>query len=247
MDELLRLSGSSAGARPKIMVRLEEDNWIIKFRSFMDQKDIGNIEYAYHLMAKEAKLDVPYAKLFSSKKSAGYFGAKRFDRLHGKRIHMHTMSGLLHADHRQASLDYGTIMKVTLWITRDVRMCEKQFRAAVFNVLSHNRDNHAKKFSFLMNEKGSWFVSPAYDLTFSTGSSGEHCTMVMGEGKNPTLEYLIKLASLGDIKKTKALEIIDEVLLAISKWMFFAKEAGVSSASQKRIQKVLEWMKKTFI
>ncbi|MEM1244621.1 MAG: type II toxin-antitoxin system HipA family toxin [Pseudomonadota bacterium] len=236
VDELLRLNGSSAGARPKIMLRVENEDWIIKFRSSLDPKDIGNIEYAYHLMAVDAKLDVPKAKLFSSKKNKGYFGVKRFDRIKTRPIHMHTVSGLLHADHRLPSLDYEMIIKTTLFLTHDIRECKKQFRIAVFNILSHNRDDHAKNFSFLMDSKGNWSVSPAYDLTFSSGPNGEHCTMIMGEGKNPTIKHLLQLADVADIKKNQAIEIIDEVRSAVSKWALFADEANVTSASRKMIQ-----------
>ena len=240
VEDLLSLGGSSGGARPKILVRYEDDYWIIKFRSYVDPKDIGNIEYAYHLMAKDANLDVPEARLFLSRKGLGYFGVKRFDRLNGKRIHMHTISGLLHADHRVPSLDYEAIMKATMCLTQDLRQCEKQFRAAVFNVLSHNRDDHAKNFSFLMDEKGIWSVSPAYDLTFSAGLFGEHCTMVMGEGKNPGLKHLLGLASIGDIKESKAMEIIEEVVSAVSKWTLFAEEAGVRGPSRRIIKQSID-------
>jgi len=235
IDELLVMNGSSAGARPKILVNIDGEDWIIKFRSSLDLKDSGPIEYAYHLMAMEANLNVPEARLFPSKKGPGYFGVKRFDRLEGKRLHMHTMSGLLHVDHRIPSLDYEMIMKVTLWLTKDVRECEKQFRAAVFNVFSHNRDDHAKNFSFLMNENGVWQVSPAYDLTFSFGPSGEHCTMLMGEGKNPSLALLLKLAEVGGIKKQMALQIINEIQQAVSKWKKFSTDAGVTKTSRSMI------------
>ncbi len=235
LDDLLALGGSSAGARPKILMRIEDGDWLIKFRSSFDPKDIGCIEYAYHLMAIEAKLDVPEAKLFPSKKGAGFFGVKRFDRNNGKSIHMHTMAGLLHADHREPALDYETIMKTTLYLTRDVRECEKQFRNAVFNVLSHNRDDHAKNFSFLMNDQGTWKVSPAYDLTFSSGLQGEHSTMVMGEGKKPTQDHLLKLAAVGEIKKTTATEIVAQVFSAVNQWEHFAERAGVSKLQMKSI------------
>jgi serine/threonine-protein kinase HipA len=243
VDDLLSLGGSSAGARPKIVVRLGNDDWIIKFRSLMDPKDIGPIEHAYHLMAIEAKLDVPEAKLFPSRKGPEYFGVKRFDRVGDNRYHMHTLSGLLHADHREPTLDYETMMKACAWLTKDVRECEKLFRTAVFNVLSHNRDDHAKNFSFLMDENGSWSVSPSYDLTFSSGPSGEHCSMVMGEGKNPKRLHLLRLAEIGSIKKSKALQIINEVEDAVSKWQHFAKESGVSAASLKRIRMAIEQIK----
>ena len=246
LDDLLTLGGSSCGARPKILLDIKNENWIIKFRSSIDPKDIGAIEYAYHLMATSALLDVPKTKLFASQTSVGYFGVQRFDLVKSKRYHMHTISGLLHADHRQPSLDYEIIMKATAWLTHDAQECEKQFRAAVFNVLSHNRDDHAKNFSFLMSKLNTWQVSPAYDLNFSAGPNGEHSTMVMGEGKNPQRHHLLKLAQIGGIKKTKSIEIIDEVCTAVSQWSYFAKDAGVSSASQKMISNALIKIKDTF-
>ena len=231
VDDLLAMNGSSSGARPKILVNIDNKDWIIKFRSPVDPKDIGSIEYAYHLMAKEACLDVTDAKLFPSKKGRGYFGVRRFDRVDGERLHVHTVCGLLHADYRIPSLDYETIMKATLWLTKSQMESEKQFRAAVFNVFSHNRDDHSKNFSFLMDENGVWHVSPSYDLTFSSGPAGEHCTTIMREGKNPTSSHLLKLAEIAGIKKQTALQIIDEVRGAISKWVDFAQEAGVHPSS----------------
>lgn len=239
IDDLLALSGSSAGARPKVLLQIEKENWLIKFRSSLDPKDISAIEYAYHLMAIDAGLMVPEAKLFPSRKGIGFFGVKRFDRKDNARIHMHTLAGLLHADHREPSLDYETIMKATLHLTGDVRECEVQFRNAVFNVLSHNRDDHSKNFSFLMDQEGTWRVSPAYDLTFSSGPSGEHSTMIMGEGKNPRHDHLLKLANVANINKVRGLEIINQVANAVAKWKTIADEAGVSKRQTKYISDAL--------
>ena len=75
------------------------------------------------------------------------------------------------------------------------------YRLAVFNVLAHNRDDHAKNFSFLMDEQGEWKVAPAYDLTFSSGPNGEQSTMVMGQGKTPNIEHLRKLGQESKLSK----------------------------------------------
>lgn len=249
VEDLLVMNGSSAGARPKILVSLLPDqegfqtsqppyrnDWIIKFRSFLDPEDIGPIEYAYHLMALAAGLDVPKARLFESRKCGGHFGVKRFDRQEHKIVHMHTASGLLHADHRLPSLDYGTLMKATLWLTKDIREGEKLLRLAAFNVFSHNRDDHAKNFSFLMDESGIWCLSPAYDLTYSYGPGGEHCTTIMGEGKYPSFSSLLKLSQVADIKLEKATQIINHVKEAVANWSQFAKEAHVTPRSTENIQ-----------
>ncbi len=241
--ELLGLSGSSAGARPKVMVGISYDkkrlihgqqqlpdgytHWMVKFAASADAKDIGAIEYAYSLMARAAGLTMMPTYLFPAKKGAGYFGVERFDRQGKKRQHMHSVSGLIHADHRFPSLDYEQIMRIALELTRNTQELEKILRLAAFNVFAHNRDDHAKNFSFLMNEKGNWSVAPAYDLTFSGGPGGEHSTTIMGEGKNPTKEHLRKLADKFSIPTRRANQIIDEVKEAIQKWPSFAEEAGV--------------------
>jgi serine/threonine-protein kinase HipA len=255
LDELIRLNGSSGGARPKILVSLDpktkliraSDNhhnhahpdWIIKFRSFVDPWDMGSIEYAYHLMAVAAGVIVPQARLFKSKLCSGYFGVKRFDRNAKIFIHSHTLSGLLHADHRMPSLDYEAVMKATAILTKNIAEQKKQFRQIAFNVFAHNRDDHAKNFSFLMDENGIWSVSPAYDLTFSAGPGGEHCTTVMGNGRSPGKVDLLKLAAVSSIDHREALDILEQVKEAVSQWKHFAQEAGVSKSSMQLIQKNL--------
>ena len=116
---------------------------------------------------------------------------------------------------------------------------EKQFRNAAFNVFSHNKDDHAKNFSFLMDAKGTWTASPAYDLTFSAGPGGEHCTTLLGNGRNPGTNELLKLAFIAKINEKKALSIINEVKDAVSKWKHFAKLGYVTEQSSKNIHSVL--------
>lgn len=235
VEDLLNLSGSSAGARPKVLMHIDNGHWLIKFPSSTDPKDICAIEYAYCQMAKDAGLDIPQTRLFKSREGLGFFGGQRFDKTDSSRTHVHTISGLLHADHRIPSLDYKMILKATMHLTRNMKECEKQYRCCVFNVLSHNRDDHSKNFSFLMDQSGNWRISPSYDLTFSFGPSGEHCSMVMGEGKNPGITHLLELAKISNIKTSDALKIIDEVKSSVTKWPQFAKDAGVSDASTKLI------------
>ncbi len=252
-DELLDLSGSSAGARPKIMVGISSnkkhfisgnnnlpnnyEHWMIKFASSNDPQDIGAIEYAYSLMAKAAGLEMMPTHLFISPQGAGYFGVQRFDRNQKQRVHIHTIAGLINADHRLPSLDYEQIMRATLALTHNIQELEKIFRLATFNVFAHNRDDHAKNFSFLMSAEGNWQCAPAYDLTFSNGPGGEHCTTIMGEGKNPTHAHLLKLAEKFGV--FSAQKIIDEVISSINNWAEFADMAGVSDLSKNLVAKVI--------
>ncbi|MFN3996628.1 type II toxin-antitoxin system HipA family toxin [Algoriphagus sp.] len=244
IDELLALNGSSAGARPKALIGVHEDRnqivfgakqlegefepWLVKFPNSQDGRDAGAIEYVYAQMAKVAGVSMPEVHLFPSQKGDGYFAVKRFDRTKGKKLHMHSVSGLLNSDFRTPSLDYEDLINLTGILTKDIREVEKMYRLAVFNVLAHNRDDHSKNFSFLMDESGDWKLAPAYDLTFSSGPAGEQSTMVMGEGKNPTLIHLVKLGSESKLPKKLIEGIIEETRTALNQWEPLAKNHGVS-------------------
>ena len=252
LQELIDLNGSSAGARPKALIGLNEnknhiilgndtltndyEHWLVKFANSTDGIDAGAIEYIYALMAKEAAIEMMPVHLFEASKSAGYFATQRFDRNGNQRFHMHTASGLLHSNFRTPSLDYEDLITLTGALTQDIREVEKMYRLAVFNVLSHNRDDHSKNFSFLMDHTGQWKLSPAYDLTFSSGPRGQQSMMVMGEGQSPSIDHLIRLGAEASLKRTKIDQIIEQTRYALNQWENLAIHYGVTKANIKLIK-----------
>lgn len=247
LAELLDLNGSSAGARPKAMIGVNKtrqkiihgaheleagfDPWLVKFANAQDGSDAGAIEYVYSLMAKDAGLPMMDTHLFLGKKGAGYFASKRFDRGQDTRLHVHTACGLLHSDFRIPSLDYEDLLALTQHLTRDVREVKKMFRLAVFNVLSHNRDDHGKNFSFLMDANGQWRLAPPYDLTFSSGPYGEHSTTIMGNGTAPTFSDLLKLGESAGLNSKEMAPLIQEVQDSLQNWRSLASKYGVRKST----------------
>ena len=212
LDELFKLGGSSGGARPKILTKINNEDWIIKFPSSQDSKNIGEQEYKYSLLAKDCGIKMSETQLFSSKICSGYFGIKRFDRENGRKIHMVSVSALLETSHRLPNLDYNILMKLTLELTKNYQDIEQLYRLMCFNVFAHNRDDHSKNFSFLYDEnKEEWHLSPAYDLTYSSSLNGEHATTINGEDKNPSLENILAVAKNIGIKEKSAREIALEI------------------------------------
>lgn len=249
IEKLLKLNGASAGARPKVVALVSADrtqiihgpatlpkgyaHWMIKFPSAGDDATSGATEFAYSLMAQAAGIAMPETHLFTAKKKR-YFGIKRFDRDGNRRIHMHSLSGLLHADHRTAALDYDGFLKATQVLTKDVTEVERAFRLACFNVLARNRDDHAKNVSFLLDDAtGAWTLAPAYDLTFSAGPGGEQTMTVMGEGRDPGPDHLRQLARKHALRNGEA--ILTEVQDAISKWSVHADAAGLTRKAAKLV------------
>ncbi len=217
LDELYQLGGTSGGARPKIMTTINDGDWIIKFPAHVDGKDVGKMEYDYSCCAKECGISMTETRLFPSEKCKGYFGIKRFDRIltrdNIKKIHMLTAAALLELDFEQPSLDYHELMKLTKILTRDnYEDMENMFRRMCFNVFAHNRDDHSKNFSYIYDEeKDSWRLSPAYDLTYSNTYYGEHTTSVDGNGRNPGEKEILAVGISAGMKKDTCTEIMEKI------------------------------------
>ncbi len=253
VDSLLFLGGSSAGARPKVMIQLSNNkkniihgsqtlkdgftHWMVKFASATDNVDIGKLEYAYSLMAKDAKIQMSETTLLFGHKNS-YFATKRFDREIDSRVHIHSVAGLTHSDFRIPTLDYDDLLGLTLHLTKDVQQQLEMFRLTCFNLFSHNRDDHAKNFSFLMQNDSSWKLAPAYDLTFSSGPGGEHSTTYLGNGKNPSSKTLLALAKKHNIKNAQT--IISEIKSIIDNFKYYAKEVKLNTKLTNSIHNILK-------
>lgn len=88
----------------------------------------------------------------------------------------------------------------------------------IFNIKSRNRDDHSKNFSFLLDEKHEWHLTPAYDLTPSHGINDEQTCMVNGKGKNITDEDMIATAQSVQVTASEICSIIERVSDAVQKY-----------------------------
>ena len=227
LEELLKLNGSSGGARPKIVACVSSDRkqiiyggkkvpdgftpWMIKFSEKHDPQSSGELEYRYSLAAKAAGITMPETHLFPLKDGRSCFGVQRFDRTPDGKVHTHTACGLLHASHRFASLDYENLLKLTWILTQNHADVMEMVRRMIFNVKSGNKDDHSKNFSFLLNKEHQWQLAPAYDLTPCAGINGEQTCMVNGKGCNITDADLIRTAAAAGVSETDTGEIIEQI------------------------------------
>lgn len=205
VDLLYKHGGSPGGARPKVFVKLENKDWLIKFSATNDPENTGEIEYNYSLLAKKCGIRMPETRLFEGK----YFGTVRFDRTTTGKIHTVSAAGLLHANYREPSLDYESLLKLCLVLTKNMEEVYALFRIMVFNVAIKNRDDHAKNFSFQLIDN-EWKLSPGYDLLPSNGFNGYHTTTVNGNGE-PALKDMMIVAEKTGLNKQKCARIIQEI------------------------------------
>ena len=253
LERLIAVGGSPQGARPKVLIQLSPTGevhfgarniepgftaWLVKFRGPQDDASSAALEHSYSLMAKAAGLDVPRTQILGrTTRAAGYFAIERFDRTGSIRRHTHTVGGLLDHPHGYKAFDYADLLKVTRRLTRDEAAVAEMFRRACFNVFARNRDDHTRNFAFVMDNKGGWRVSPAYDLTFADGPGGEHSMLICGEGRDPQRKDLLALAKQGDLKRPEV--IIDQVRTAIDGFRKFGDAAGVPPKRRDVVAKAL--------
>ena len=212
LDILYKMGGSSGGTRPKILLNEAGKEWIVKFPAKKDPAISGKREYDYSLCAKNCGIHMTETQLISSKVCEGYFKTERFDRKNGEKILTVTVAGLLEVDFRAPSCDYETCMKLTRILTKDnMHDLEQMYRVMCFNILTHNRDDHTKNFSYMYTDDKSWRLAPAYDLTYSDTYFGEHTTSVNGKGKDISDDDLIKVGSEAGLTKSLCMDILNSV------------------------------------
>jgi len=251
IDEVLAAGGSPGGARPKALVGLTKDNekamygiyslpenydhFVLKFRHSQEPKSTGALEYVYSIMAKDSGIDMPETRLVEAGNDR-YFAIKRFDRIGNLKLHAHTLGGLLHSDFQAPDASYRNLFGVTSYLTNDMSQSYEVLRRLAFNVYSNNRDDHVNNFSFLMNSKGKWKFSPAYDLMYSPGPGGWH-TLIIGNKENPTDKDILSLAKDVGLKYVKSKAILEEVKESVSKFNVLCKKYDINKEIQKKISK----------
>lgn len=270
MSQLMECSSSVGGARAKTLIawnpetddvrsgQIDAGNgyeyWLLKFDNIRNNKDkdetpdeneYTKVEYAYYLMAKAAGINMSECRIYNENGSS-HFMTKRFDRIgqKGEKIHMQTLCAIAHMDFnlpRTYSYEdaFGIMKKLKLPYSDFVEL----FRRMVFNDYAKNFDDHTKNISFLMDKKGVWSLSPAYDVTFAYKRDSiwvnAHQMLINGKSENITKEDLLAVARNVGIKNQDAQKCINAVESAIKNWELFANESGISKQNIKRIQSVI--------
>jgi len=260
MLEFMESSASAGGARAKAIIGFNPvtnemtngtkdtlphgfEHWLIKFDEEKGGKvlDYTKLEYLYMSMAKECGINVPEIKLFEHG-NLSHFLIKRFDRVNNVRMHTHTLAGLTHTDFNVPKhYSYDMLLKLTLNLTGEQAAVEEQFRRMVFNVIARNQDDHAKNFSFMMDQKGRWSITPAYDITYANGAeyTKNHQLSIRGNVNNFTMEDLLYIAKESSIKETWARETIGQIIEVVSCFENRATELNINDSLVSRVGKAL--------
>lgn len=262
--QILKVGSSAGGARAKAIIGWNEATgevrsgqvalpagfgyWLVKFdgldgngdKEGDDVKGYGRIEYAYHLMARAAGIEMTECRLWQGR----HFMTRRFDRTDdGSKLHVQTLCALAHFDfNNPTAYSYELAFRIARRVVNDARAEVQLFRRMVFNVLAWNCDDHVKNISFSMTPDGEWHLAPAYDECYAYNPGGAwtsaHQMSVNGKRIGIADDDLVAAAKVADIPERKARAIISEVRDAVAKWPDFASEAGVRTEHADQIARI---------
>jgi len=264
LTSLISVGTSAGGARAKAVLAYNPvtgqmragqlhapdgyEQWLLKLdgvgdpvnhpsKPFVTSEEYCRVEYAYYLMATHAGVEMSESRLLLEGPRA-HFMTRRFDRGPGdERRHVQTLCALAHLDYNMARThSYSSYFLTARALGLGPDAMQQVFRRVVFNVMGVNRDDHAKNFSFVLPEHGSWQLAPAYDVTHSNWG-GEwtqtHQMSVNGRFEGISLD---DLRTLGDLHEVPGIEsVLQEVTLATSNWRDFAAAARVNVATTEKI------------
>lgn len=268
MEQIIKVGTSAGGARAKAIVAWNEETddirsgqieagsgygyWLIKFDGVENNKDKSKeadspsytrIEYAYHLMSKEAGIDMSECRLYEEN-GHYHFMTKRFDRLPetGKKLHMQTLGALAHYDYNEPGAhSYEQAANIIYRLGMQQKEIEQLYRRMIFNALTRNQDDHVKNISFLMDMQGKWFLAPAYDITYAYEPTNfwlqRHQMSINGKYENFSINDFLTSGRKMNISKIRCEKILDEVMNVVLRWPIFAQKAKINENIMEEIKR----------
>ena len=207
------------------------DYCLLKFGN--TQYSSAELEMAYYELATMAGIRMMPSELYTVDGN-NHFITKRFDRDGERKIYTQTLAAISpDAD------SYEQLIAVCRKLHLPESDCQEVFRRMVFNILANNTDDHNKNFSFIMDEDGSWRLSPAYDITYIIDNGGflpneDHCLYIRAKLRGITRDDAILFARDNGIRRPDA--IIRDVVASLKQFRSIATKYGVSDEWTGRVE-----------
>lgn len=229
LSKLYCLAAGINGHTPKIAVNVSDNKkiitnddanddltpWIIKLPSSQKNPHAGLAEYAYNKMAQAAGINVPETHLFSSQTTAGYFGAKRFDRENGGKKHVLTVGALMNKHflrQRIYMIDYVELIKKIV-----PNQLEDLLRLLIFYLKTGNDDIRGTNLSLMLQQNNEWVLAPAYDMTpFSLVDDYTPLMLKPDYDKDETDSKIFDLCERAEFDLGKVPQLIEKVEDSVS-------------------------------
>jgi len=226
---LLRPGVSLGGARPKSLLLIEGEPWLVKFSEGEDL-DTELVEHATMTLAAACGIDVAATRALAI---AGRHAVavRRFDRAAGERLHAPSAMVAL----RAVGEDFGypqlaQLLRRVAPAKAIAAQQEQVFRRMVFNILADNTDDHEKNHALLRQAEGSYLLAPAFDVLPAAQGLGVQALLVGNSGSEASLANALSQLPAFGLKPQRAHEIVREVASGVAGWKEHFRACSVRDA-----------------
>jgi serine/threonine-protein kinase HipA len=236
---LVRPGVSLGGARPKSLVEIGGEPWLVKFSEGEDL-DTELVEHATMTLAARCGIEVaPTRALPVGVRHA--VAIRRFDRQDGARLHAISAKVALRAAGEELGYPHlAQLLRRLAPASRIAQQQEQLFRRMVFNILVDNTDDHEKNHALLRQPDGAWLLSPAYDLVPSAQGLGYQAMRVGDDAARSTLDNALSQAPAFGLRPAAAKAIVNEIAQVVDGWQAHFAGHGVKAADIEVLSQYLD-------
>ena len=223
---LVRPGASLGGARPKSLITIDGEAWLVKF-SEGEEIDTPLIEHATMALARACGIEAATTRALPVG-SGHAVAVLRFDRV--GQAPLHAVSALVALRAAGEDLGYPQLAQLLRRVapSQDIRSQQAQlFRRMVFNILMDNTDDHEKNHALLRQADGHYLLSPAFDVVPSAHGLGYQAMLVGNQGTISALANALSQARQFGLKVDGAHAIIADVATKVDDWKAAFAAQGV--------------------
>ena len=233
LETICSLGTCSVGLRPKVLLAICKDTGEVKSGQIEqgtnydhyifkigDLKDcLAEIEMSYYQIALYAGIKMMPSYLIKID-GVSHFITKRYDRTDGCKLHTLSFAALC-----PKSSSYEELFKVAERLRLGREDIVELYRRLLFNIVTHNIDDHSRNFSFIMDATGKWSLSPAYDISYPIIECNNHNMTLNGKTEKFKMDDLLSIAYNYGISNHE--EIYYKILSAVSRLNNILENNGV--------------------
>jgi serine/threonine-protein kinase HipA len=230
--------GSLGGAKPKALIRIDGEEWIIKFFAG-EPIDAPLIEHAAMTLALEAGIRAAETRVVPLLGENAII-VRRFDREGSRRLHSLSAGTVLRSIAATPSPDLGYPALAqalrrfgdTAEEANATQMIEL-FRRMVFNILIDNTDDHEKNHSLVYlpaTRAGKLYLAPAYDVLPTNSGQGRQEFTVGAQGRESSLSNAMSQCALFGLSNEAAADAIVQIISVVDGWKDHFDACGVTGA-----------------
>lgn len=237
--KLIAAGGSFGGAKPKALIEIDGEQWVIKFFN-NEPIDVPLIEHASMTLAEKAGIRVAQTRVVPLA-GENALAVRRYDRSGTARIHCISAGTALRAEAiggQEPTLGYPSLAQLLRRAgvaEGDANLLDMQelFRRMVFNILIDNTDDHEKNHSLMVRaptQQGKYRLAPAYDVLPTNSGQGSQEFIVGTDQRDSTLANAMSQCALFGYTPVQAAEQVLRVIEVVDGWRAHFAACGVTAS-----------------